>query len=45
MSPYYVDVGNWEVGTLYLAFAAIMAVYTVVLVLDFVYSNTRQQNG
>ena len=45
MSPYYVDVGNWEVGTLYLAFAAIMAVYTVVLVLDFVYSNTIQQNG
>lgn len=44
-STHYIDVGNWEVGSLFLAFAAIMALYTVVLVLDFVYSSSRKQNG
>jgi hypothetical protein len=45
MSEHYVDPGNWEVGTIYLAFAGIMALYTVVLVLDFIYSSSKQQNG
>jgi hypothetical protein len=44
MSEHYVDAGNWEVGTLFLAFAGIMALYAVVLVLDFIYSSNKQ-NG
>jgi hypothetical protein len=43
-STHYVDVGNWEVGTLFLAFAGIMSIYTIILVLDFLYSS-KQQNG
>jgi len=44
MDTHYVDAGNWEVGTIFLAFAAIMALYTVVLVLDYIYSSSKQ-NG
>jgi hypothetical protein len=43
-STHYVDAGNWEIGIVFLAFAGIMSVYTVVLILDFLYSNNKQ-NG
>jgi hypothetical protein len=38
MSTYYIDTGNWEVGYVFLAFAGIMAFFTVISILDFLYS-------
>ena len=44
MDTKMIDPGNWEIGQFFLAFAAIMAVYTVILVLDYLYSSNKQ-NG
>ncbi|MBE3141824.1 MAG: hypothetical protein IMZ53_14710 [Thermoplasmata archaeon] len=45
MSTHYVDAGNWEAGSLFMVFAAIMSLYTVVLVLDFLYSTQKETTG
>lgn len=47
MSPYYIDVGNNEVGSLFLAFGIICGIYTALLILDrfFTGSTGEQKNG
>jgi hypothetical protein len=44
MDTKMVDPGNWEIGYVFLAFAGIMAMYSIVLVLDFLYSSNKE-NG